>query len=164
MYQDLTFKNAVGILLIEEGGYVDDPDDPGGETNYGISKRSYPNLDIKNLTVDKAIEIYYNDFWLKYKINSVQSLSIATQLLLMFVNLSPVSASTCIQKALNKMNADIAEDGVFGTQCIKAINSLPECHVSDHIRLELVRFYYRRVMINKTQLKNLAGWIGRALK
>jgi lysozyme family protein len=42
---------------------VNDPMDPGGETNWGISKRSYPNVDIKDLTRDGAKAIYFTDFW-----------------------------------------------------------------------------------------------------
>lgn len=46
-----------------EGGYVNHPKDPGGETKFGISKRAYPYLDIKNLTMEKAHEIYKKDYW-----------------------------------------------------------------------------------------------------
>ena len=46
-----SFDLAIPIVLENEGGYINDPNDPGGETKYGISKRSYPALDIKNLTV-----------------------------------------------------------------------------------------------------------------
>ena len=53
----IAFKEIIGV----EGGYVNNPNDKGGETKYGISKRAYPNLDIKNLTLKKAEEIYYND-------------------------------------------------------------------------------------------------------
>lgn len=48
---------------ISEGGYVNDPVDPGGETKYGISKRSYPKVDIKNLTWAEAAAIYKRDYW-----------------------------------------------------------------------------------------------------
>lgn len=54
---------AMPWILKIESGYVDDPDDPGGETKYGISKRAYPDMDIKNLTVDAAREIYKRDYW-----------------------------------------------------------------------------------------------------
>lgn len=54
---------AMPWILQAEGGYVDDPVDPGGETNMGICKRSYPHLDIKNLTVDQVREIYRRDYW-----------------------------------------------------------------------------------------------------
>lgn len=57
------FEKSVEFVLRWEGGYVNDPDDPGGETNWGISKRSYPHLEIKNLTREEAIEIYRKDFW-----------------------------------------------------------------------------------------------------
>lgn len=59
----LTFDVASDRLLGHEGGYVNDPNDPGGETNWGISKRSYPNVDIKNLTREGAKAIYFTDFW-----------------------------------------------------------------------------------------------------
>lgn len=45
------------------GGYTNDPNDLGGETKFGISKRAYPDLDIKNLTAEKALEIYARDYW-----------------------------------------------------------------------------------------------------
>jgi lysozyme family protein len=50
-------------VLDVEGGYVNDPDDPGGETNMGISKRSYPDEDIRGMTVKRATDIYWGDFW-----------------------------------------------------------------------------------------------------
>lgn len=48
---------------ISEGGYVNDPVDPGGETKYGISKRSYPHVDIMSLTWGQAAGIYKRDYW-----------------------------------------------------------------------------------------------------
>lgn len=57
------FDAFIGPLLNSEGGYVNDPNDHGGETRFGISKRSFPSLDIKNLTRDKAKEIYYNNYY-----------------------------------------------------------------------------------------------------
>jgi lysozyme family protein len=59
----VTFEEAFSRLVSHEGGYVNNPTDPGGETKFGISKRSYPAVDIKNLTKDKASAIYYIDFW-----------------------------------------------------------------------------------------------------
>lgn len=57
------FERAVAFIFRHEGGYVNDLRDPGGETKYGISKRAYPNLDIKELTEDKAKEIYRRYYW-----------------------------------------------------------------------------------------------------
>jgi len=57
------FNRSVEFTLSWEGGYVNNPADPGGETKYGISKRSYPKLDIKGLTIAQAKHIYFTDFW-----------------------------------------------------------------------------------------------------
>jgi lysozyme family protein len=46
-----------------EGGYVNHPNDPGGETKFGITKRSYPHLNIRDITIQDAIRIYYEDYW-----------------------------------------------------------------------------------------------------
>ncbi len=65
------FSVALDFVLKWEGGYSNDPNDPGGETNFGISKRSYPNEDIKNMTKERAIKIYYENYWLKQKCNEL---------------------------------------------------------------------------------------------
>ena len=58
-----TFDQAFAIVIGEEGGYVNDPNDPGGETKYGIAKNSHPNVDIANLTLDQAKAIYKTEYW-----------------------------------------------------------------------------------------------------
>ena len=57
------FDRCLAEVLRHEGGYVNDPHDPGGETNMGISKRSYPKEDIKGMTRARAAEIYRRDYW-----------------------------------------------------------------------------------------------------
>ena len=59
------FDDCFKFIMKWEGGdkYTNDPDDPGGETKFGISKRSHPGLDIKNLTEEKAKEIYRAEYW-----------------------------------------------------------------------------------------------------
>ena len=59
----MDFDVAIERILSHEGGLVDDPRDPGGLTNWGICRRSYPVVDIRNLTRDGAKEIYRADFW-----------------------------------------------------------------------------------------------------
>ncbi len=63
-FAPLDFEQAADFTLSWEGEYVNNPQDPGGETNFGISKRSYPLLDIKALTIDQAKAIYFQDYWL----------------------------------------------------------------------------------------------------
>lgn len=60
---DGSARSAIDRVIGREGGYVNDPADRGGETKFGISKRSYPNLDIKNLTQMDAAAIYKRDYW-----------------------------------------------------------------------------------------------------
>ncbi len=57
------FLNIIDWVLSWEGGYSNDPDDPGGETKFGIAKRYHPNVDIANLTREDAIEIYRKEYW-----------------------------------------------------------------------------------------------------
>lgn len=57
------FRKAVALILKHEGGYVHDPRDPGGETNFGISKRAYPHEDIKAMTAERAAFLYHRDYW-----------------------------------------------------------------------------------------------------
>lgn len=56
---DQAFMHVVGL----EGGEVNDPDDPGGHTKYGISQRAYPHIDIAALTILGAKDIYFEDYW-----------------------------------------------------------------------------------------------------
>lgn len=57
------FEQAVTEVIGEEAGYVNNPADPGGETKWGISKRTFPNVDIANLTRDAATELYRTRYW-----------------------------------------------------------------------------------------------------
>jgi len=59
------FNSAFNFVIGAEGGYVNDPRDPGGETKYGISKRAYPNENIPEMTLDRAHSIYKSDYWNK---------------------------------------------------------------------------------------------------
>lgn len=59
----MSFQSAFDMVIGAEGGYVNDPQDPGGETKFGISKRAYPTLDIASLTLEQAKDIYLRDYW-----------------------------------------------------------------------------------------------------
>ena len=58
------WNRAIAFVIRWEGGYVNHPSDPGGETKYGISKAAYPLLNIKDLTLDEAIAIYNSKYWM----------------------------------------------------------------------------------------------------
>ena len=55
-----------------DGAYTNDPKDPGGETKFGISKRANPQMDIYNLTLPAALNIYYVDYWQKWQLDSLE--------------------------------------------------------------------------------------------
>ena len=59
------FNTFMPFIFKWEGGYDNDPDDPGGETHFGIDKRSHPDVDIKALTRDGAARIYWSDYWVR---------------------------------------------------------------------------------------------------
>lgn len=59
----MTFDDAFDRVMGHEAGYVNNPADPGGETKWGISKRSYPHVDIKALTREDAKKLFRRDFW-----------------------------------------------------------------------------------------------------
>jgi len=60
------FLDFLPFLFKWEGGYDNDPEDPGGETKFGIDKRSHPDVDIRHLTKEQATEIYWRAYWVKY--------------------------------------------------------------------------------------------------
>lgn len=64
------FDSVVQDILDAEGGYINDPNDPGGETNFGLSKRANPDLDIKNLTREQAIARYKERYWTPYDLDT----------------------------------------------------------------------------------------------
>ncbi len=108
------FEKAIEFVLRHEGGYVNDPRDPGGETNFGISKRSYPGEDIKNMTAERARAIYLRDFWEPLKCGQMPS-PIALMVFDMGVNQGQPTAGYVLQEALG-----VPQDGVVGTVTIQA--------------------------------------------
>lgn len=104
----MSFEVCINRLLDNEGGYVNDPRDPGGETRWGIAKRSYPTVDIANLTRDDAIAIYRRDFWDRCHCDEVPA-QIVFQALDFAVNSGIETAVRKLQRA-----AGVADDGHWG--------------------------------------------------
>lgn len=74
------FEPALELTLENEGGYANDPNDPGGETNFGISSRRYPDEDIKNLTIERAKHLYKRDYWYALRLDALSSQLVANNL------------------------------------------------------------------------------------
>ncbi len=158
------FRYAVEMVLQHEGGYVNDPSDPGGETKYGISKRSYPHLDIANLTREEAIAIYRRDWWERCRIGEIEDVTIASKVLDLFVNVGPIQGATIVQRALHACGRrDVEIDGIMGSQTLAAINSVrPRSALLAAIKAEAAA-YYRFLVERRPELRRFEqGWITRA--
>ena len=131
-------------VLGHEGGYVNDPADPGGETKFGISKRSYPSVDIKNLTIEQAIVIYRNDFWNKIDGDQLP-FSIAYQLFDFAVNSGTQTAIRYLQRAIG-----VADDGHWGPHSRTSMDEFLSTRGENDL---IMRFIAERQLF-QTRLKN----------
>jgi lysozyme family protein len=129
------FDNFIDRVLSHEGGYVDNPKDPGGETKFGISKRSYPNVNIKGLTRPQAVEIYRKDFWQRAQCDKLHK-SFAFQALDAAVNHGIGNAVRWIQRA-----AGVADDGVIGPVTLRAISMTDPVDLVLLFNAERLEFY-----------------------
>lgn len=161
MGSSLNFENAVKKVLAHEGGYVNDPRDSGGETNFGISKRSYPNLKIRDLTKEDAIAIYLKDFWTPNNYGQINNSDIAEKVFDMSVLLGAKAANQTLQKTLNKLNCSLSEDGILGPLSLKAINSADSAKLLSLYKAQL-EIHFKEIV--KKRPKNevfLNGWLRR---
>lgn len=153
---------AIDTVLGLEGGYINNPSDPGGETKYGISKKSHPKLDIKKLTKEKAKQIYYDEYWAPYSFfEKITSPLVATKLFVAGVNMGQKQANLCMQRALRSFSyLDI--DGIIGTKSLEAINKQNAKEIVPAFNSECAG-RYRLLASNHERLKKfLKGWLNRA--
>lgn len=155
----MKFEEAIGVILYHEGGYVNDPVDPGGETKYGISKRQYPNLDIKGLTSDEAKEIYYTDYWKKGKVEELPPM-LRLPYFDMVVNMGKRRAVKILQRALTGKGCDTKVDGGIGPQTIG--NAFKSGLEPKRLRSYRIRYYADLVNRKPTLEKYWYGWYRRA--
>jgi len=152
------FDEIIDIVLEHEGGYVNDPDDPGGETKYGISKKAYPDEDIKELTVERAKELYKRDYWDRYRTGDLPD-RLRHIYVDMCINMGGGRAIKILQEACNSKNSNkIDVDGGMGPMTIKAATSVEE------FRLRAFRvLYYAELIMKKPNLaKFWVGWFRRS--
>ena len=155
------FDEIIEVVLEHEGGYVNDPKDPGGETNYGIAKRSHPDVDIKNLTKEGAKEIYKEVYWDKNKVESLPE-ELWHIYFDMCVNQGKGRAVKIIQRAVNGKGGSLTVDGGLGPMTIAAIGK-------SRVELDRVRAYrvkyYSDLVTKKPDLERFYfGWFKRALE
>ncbi len=184
----MRFEDAFKIVLGFEGGYVNDPADRGGETNYGITYNTLNNakakgwipfnVTIQNIQLEHAKIIYKKGYW-----DVVQADSLPHPLdLIMFdsaVNHGPGAAVKLLQKSLNALlrYTELKIDGIVGPLTLRAVNdyigldSTPGTPPDSNIRylcidvlLNRVELYSSIVNSNRSQEKFLKGWLNRVFK
>lgn len=170
-------------IIVREGGYVNDPDDPGGATKYGVTIKTMRGLgidltgdgkvtpqDVKALTRDQAREIFVRHYFQRPRIAELP-LPLQASVFDMYVN-SGRNAVRILQRLLCKMGHRVAVDGVLGTQSLRAARlamaAAPD-HLADAYGIER-RSYYYRLADQRPKSRKYAcrkdggkgGWIRRA--
>ena len=115
------FDECLKMLLHHEGGYVNHPKDPGGETNLGVTKRVYEKWggtkDMKDLTVEDVAPIYKKEYWDKCRCDDLES-GVDWAVFDWAVNSGTGRAAKAIQKICGA-----AQDGAIGPKTLALINT-----------------------------------------
>lgn len=164
------FEAAVQHVLAAEGGYTNNINDKGGATNYGITLdtlkiyRNNPSLtsvDVKNLSIAEAKDIYKKMYWDPYSLSNLTDQSLAIAIFDQIVNRGPERAIDDLQIALNYQGCRLAVDGVIGPKTIAAANSTDSKKALKDM-IKLAQIAYINIAVGDTkQLKFLRGWITR---
>lgn len=164
-----TWELAWPTIRRHEGGLVDDPHDPGGITNHGVSLRFLRGIDpeadaetIRALTEAQAAAILRREFWDRQHLDDVESQGVATKIADTSVNVGNVRAGQIVQMALVALGELIRVDGMIGPRTIVGINDAPPELLLFQIR-EHQAAYYRALVERRPALgRFLKGWLARA--
>lgn len=149
----MKFEKAIELVIKHEGGWVDDPDDTGGRTKYGISQAAFPNEDIKNMTKERAIQLYHDHYWSKMKCDELPD-GVDYLVLDCGINMGNRTAIKILQRA-----AGVTADGIIGPKTIAASSSVsPELFMV--YRLDR---YMRIIGERHSNAKFARGWSNRCL-
>lgn len=167
------FENVIKDLLEAEGGYVDNPNDTGGATNWGITigalsdwrGRKVTKAEVKALTIEEAKAIYKKKYWDIINLDQVNNLLLADLVFDQSVNRGPVTAAKNLQESYNNISSSkLTVDGKIGPKTIEAVNN------ADQVKLCVVFFkdaqldYATIVARNTSQAVFIRGWINRTHK
>ena len=150
-------RKAILKTIRKEGGYVNDPVDAGGETKYGISKRSWPDVDIANLTIWQAFDIYRKWYANPLHVSEITNPRIGWKIFDVGVN---AGLTRAVKLAQQVCGADV--DGIMGPNTLKAINETEEGLFFMHFIPALESFYMDIVERNPAQQKFMRQWLVRA--
>ncbi|HRY33402.1 MAG TPA: glycosyl hydrolase 108 family protein [Bacteroidales bacterium] len=165
------FKKFIPVILQHEGGFVNDKDDPGGATNYGISLRFLKGTgelkdfdldhdgdidieDVRILTPDIARMAYYDYFYHPLKVEMIPSEQLALQVFDHAVNAGSRTAVRLLQRILH-----VDQDGVIGPITLAA--SMADPSAALHYKQAREDFYHDLTRVKPVFNKYLKGWLRR---
>jgi lysozyme family protein len=161
------FRSALAITLRYEGGYVNDPDDRGGATNYGVTQDTYDawrigqGLDVRpvrKIEHTEAQDIYFQSYWIKGNCEALPWPLNAAHFDAC-VNHGVAGATRILQRAVG-----VAADGRFGPVTRAAVSAADKDLLFRDMLLERLQFYDDIVDGRPSQVKFLRGWLKRTLR
>lgn len=167
------FNSIIDKNLEHEGGYVNDKNDRGGETNWGITKPFMEDfkyalpegkaIPIKELTVDDAKKLY-KALWDRYNLGYVRDKNVAYVIFDYMINTYHHTAAKRVQEILNSQDASLKVDGHIGNKSLNAINNCGYKWLIDEILKNRQYHHQQDVYQNPEQRKYYAGWMNRLNK
>lgn len=156
------FESAIDHTLQFEGGYVNHPNDPGGQTKFGISSRSYPNVDIAKLTKEEAVQIYRRDFWERYGYDAIHYAPLAAKVFDFCVVAGSQASHKALQRALLAMGKSVKLDGIIGARTLAAVNSVRGALLLVAYKVEMA-YHFKLLMVARPKARVFEkGWMRRA--
>jgi lysozyme family protein len=164
-----TFDLFLPMLLGFEGGYVNDPDDPGGETNKGITMAVFRECSHKLLGIDPTSEnlktltdtqagiIYKSRYWDPMQGDAINLQHLANIVCDFYIN-AGTHATTLLQHTLNRMGANLVVDGKIGTASIQFLNTVDQTDVYRQYKQGRINYYQG---LAQRYPRFLQGWLNR---
>ena len=156
----ISFEKSLKLVLASEGGYSCDPADPGGETNFGISKRAHPDEDIKGMTLERAGEIYRKNYWDAVRGDDLPA-GVDYAVFDAAVNHGPRTAGILLQRAANRQGEKLQVDGMVGWLTLLAVGRCDPGWLLVDILRERDIFYRKIIARDPTQERFGRGWMNR---
>lgn len=155
-----SFEKAIHFVFDAEGGLSDNVHDRGGLTKYGISQKSYPSVDIANLTKEQAIQIYKEYYWDRMHCDTFDE-SLAIVLFDTGINCGVKIASQWLQSTCNTKGSKLLIDGKIGAKTILMALQYDQRGLLCGVTAFRLKLYNRIVSKDKTQKGFYKGWINR---
>ncbi len=148
-------KTAIALTLQHEGGFVNNPADPGGATNMGVTQKDIPSIDIRNLTVPQATDYYLENFWKPFY-SQIESQLVANKIFDLGVLFGIGTTVKILQGVLK-----LTQDGVFGEQTLAAVNGAEVSSLLLAFRTALVQHAVAIGAAKPSERQFVGGWIRR---